>query len=94
MSATFHQNPRTAGRVIDGTAFVITPHDNRLHTLNATGTLVWELADRPITLDRVAHALAARFTVDLDRARADAERFVADLCARGILSAEAAKGSE
>jgi PqqD family protein of HPr-rel-A system len=83
--ARYRQNPRTAGRTIDGLAFVVTPDDNKLHTLNATGTLIWELAEKPASLDEIAAALAARFDVDADRARADASAFLADLLARQII---------
>jgi hypothetical protein len=83
--ASYRQNPRTAGRVIDGLAFVVTPHDNRLHTLNATGTVIWSLADQAVSLDDLAAGLTRRFAVDAERARADAAAFCADLVARGIL---------
>jgi hypothetical protein len=86
VAATYQQNPRTAGRIIDGTAFVVTPDDNRLHTLNGTGTFVWSLAEGPVTLDQVAGALAARYEVDGARARVDAEQFLGDLTSRGILT--------
>ena len=32
--ARYRRNPQTAGRIIDGQAFVVTPADNKLHTLN------------------------------------------------------------
>lgn len=83
---TYTQNPRTAGRVIDGTAFVVTPHDNKLHTLNGTATFVWTLAEADVTLDQIALALTSRFRVELPRARSDAAEFVASLCTRGILT--------
>jgi len=85
MSVQVRQNPRTAGRVIDGQAFVVTPHDNKLHTLNGTGTWIWERAESGCTLEDIAAGLSARFEVDGGRARADAETFIDDLVARGIL---------
>ena len=39
------QGQRTASRVIDGKAVVITIDRNELHVLNAVGTRVWELSD-------------------------------------------------
>ena len=41
--ARYRRNPQTAGRVIDGQAFVVTPDDNKLHTLNGAATLLWQL---------------------------------------------------
>ncbi len=95
----FRQNPRTAGRVVDGLAFVVTPDDNKLHTLNKPATRIWVLAERACTIDDAAAALVAGFFVedpktkertdlDLGRARADAASFVSDLIARGILEPE------
>ena len=85
-SPVYQQNPRTAGRVIDGLAFIVTPDDHKLHTLNATGTHIWELAAKGCTLPEVADSLSKRFQVDEASARSDAERFLDDLVGRGILS--------
>jgi hypothetical protein len=83
----YRQNPRAAGRIIDGHAFVVTPNDNKLHTLNPAGTEVWTCAKDGCTADEAAAALTRRFEVDDARARADAEAFLADLVARGVLVA-------
>jgi len=71
--------------VVDGLAFVVTPDDNKLHTLNGAGTQIWALAENGCTLDDVTSALTGRYRVDPSRARADAAIFVSDLVARGIL---------
>jgi hypothetical protein len=43
------QCERTACRIIDGKAVVITIDENQVHVLNAVGTRVWELCDgRPL----------------------------------------------
>lgn len=81
----YRQNARTAGRVIDGQAFVVTPDDNKLHTLNGTGAAIWALAESGCTLDEVVRALVERFEVDAERARADAMRFLDDLVMRKVL---------
>lgn len=82
---SYRQNVRTAGRVIDGLAFVITPDDNKLHSLNKAGALVWALAESGCTLEEVAHRIAERFEVGREQALADAGRFCDDLVARKIL---------
>ena len=87
---TYRQHPRAAGRVVDGVAFVITPDDHKLHSLNGTGTRVWQLCASGVTLDEVARALAAAFEVDEPRAQADAARFLADLVSRGLIAEEGA----
>jgi hypothetical protein len=85
--AVFRHSPRTAGRIVDGLAFVVTPSDNRLHTLNAAGTEIWQRARDGCTLAEAAAALTRRFEVTPERAETDAGTFLADLVARGILEA-------
>ncbi|MBI4511685.1 MAG: PqqD family protein [Deltaproteobacteria bacterium] len=82
---TYRQNPRTAGRVVDGLAFVVTPDDNKLHTLNGTGALIWQLAENGCTLDEIVSAITSRYSVEPERARQDAETFATDLLRRRIL---------
>ena len=53
----YRRNPNIAGRVIDGLAFVITPHDNKLQTLNQTATEIWRLAADGCTADAAASAI-------------------------------------
>jgi hypothetical protein len=84
----YRQNPQTAGRVIDGLAFVVTPDDNKLHTLNAPATRLWELAGAPVSVDDAAAAILAAYEIDDATARADAVACLDDLVARGILLAD------
>jgi hypothetical protein len=87
-TARYRKNPATAGRVIEGMAFIITPEDSKLHTLNTTASHLWELARDGFTLEQAAGALAARFDVDEITAHADVKECVEDLVARQILVAE------
>lgn len=85
---SYRQNRQTAGRVIDGLAFIVTPADNKLHTLNAAGTLLWQLAKAELSVDEAAEALTRDFEVDLETARRDAQVCLDDLVAREILVRE------
>lgn len=81
----YRRNPHAAGRVIDGLAFVVTPSDNKLHTLNAAATRLWTLASEvPITAADAAEALTATYEVDAATAAADAAACLDDLVAREI----------
>jgi hypothetical protein len=86
----YRRNPHTAGRVVDGLAFVVTPEDNKLHTLNGAATELWSRAAAPLTAADAAELLVALYEVDPATARQDAEACLADLAARGILLAEPA----
>ena len=87
-SALLCQSERTACRVIDGKAVVITIDQNQLHVLNAVGTRVWELADGRSFAQIVAD-IVEEFEVEPARARLDVQSFVEQLLALGALQMRA-----
>ena len=86
---TYRRNSQTAGRVIEGQAFVITADDNKLHRLNVQATVLWDLsAERPLTSQLAADALCERFEVEHERALQDAQECLENFVARKIFVAE------
>jgi hypothetical protein len=81
----YQRNPQTAGRVIDGQAFVVTPDDNKLHTLNGAATQLWVLAANGISADDAATALVNEYEIDRETAQRDAAECLDDMVARQIL---------
>jgi hypothetical protein len=85
----YRRNPQTAGRVIDGQAFIVTPDDNKLHTLNGTATQLWVLAGaNAITAEDAASALCDEYEIDRETAETDAAACLDDMVARQILVEE------
>jgi hypothetical protein len=84
----YQRNPQTAGRVIDGQAFVVTPDDNKLHTLNGAATQLWVLAANGISSDDATNALCTEYEIDRETAARDATECLDDMVARQILVAE------
>jgi hypothetical protein len=78
----FEQCERTASRVIDGKAVVITIDRNQLHVLNDVGTRVWQLADGR-SLEEIVEVIVNEFDVDRARAAADVRRFIEELLSVG-----------
>lgn len=85
-SVLLSQSERTACRIIEGKAVVITIDHNQLHVLNPVGTRVWELADGR-SLEAIVAGIVREFEVDPARARLDVEKFVEQLLAIGALQA-------
>jgi len=86
----YRKNPLSAGRVVDGLAFVVTARDNKLHTLNATGTEIWRLAQAPegVSIDSGASKLVEIFEVELSLAQQDVSECLAAFASSGILVEE------
>ena len=80
------QNPRTACRVYDGLAEVITLDDPiRQHRLSLVATRIWQHLENPATVAEVALRVVAEFEVDVATARADTRSFCEDMLARGMI---------
>ena len=58
---------------------------NGLFTLNDTAACVWELLAQERTLDELAAAVAKRFDVAAEIARADVQTFVDEIARMGLL---------
>lgn len=83
-STRIRQHDRTASRTVDGKAVVIVIDQQKLHTLNAVGTRVWELADgRPFS--EIVDTIVSEFEVDRETALRDATAFVEQLRSLGAL---------
>ena len=58
---------------------------NGLVTLNDTAACVWELLAQDRSVDELAAAVAGRFDVIPERARADVQTFVDEIAKMGLL---------
>ncbi len=85
LSHVIQRQHEVAWRLIDGEAVVITPVDSTMHSLNDTGTRIWEAIDGQRSLKEVAQVLAAEFEVDRDRAQKDTLWFVECLAKKGLV---------
>ena len=78
--------PGLSSRVIDGEAFIITPHDNQIHNLTEVATRVWELGGEGLTIGEIVDRILEEYDVDRDTAESDVVNFVQDLVTRRIVT--------
>ena len=77
---------RVAARSLDGEMMIMSALDSTLFTLNPVATLIWQSADGKTTLDQIVEQkICPEFDVPADEALRDAQAFVHDLAAHGIL---------
>lgn len=76
-------------RVIDNCALIVQISDdkeNKLITLNPTGTFIWEKADGNRSLKEIAWEVAKEFGVSKSEALKDLCIFAKDMLSRGLFS--------
>ena len=76
-----------AEQLLDETV-ILDPSTDAYARLNRAGTFLWPLIAEGRRLDELAQALAARFALAPEQARADVEAFVRMLLERGFVQAE------
>lgn len=83
----YRRHPDVAHRIIDGTAVIVVPSTQSMHTLNEVGSFIWQTCEGK-TESEIAAAVAAEFDVDEATARADFATFAAELIEKKMLVAE------
>ena len=77
---------RTASRIIEKEAVILTLQDSMLHTLNRVGTRVWELADGTRTIEEITTIISDEFEVDKATAQVDILELVAEFQSKGMIT--------
>ena len=76
--------------VIDGQAVLMNSRTERYFGLDEVGTVIWEQLRESANGIAIADHLAHRYDIGADAVRADVERFLGELHARGLVVPAAA----
>jgi hypothetical protein len=74
-----------SARAIDGETIILDLRDSRYLSVTGVGTRIVELLATKITLDELVKTLAAEYEADQSAIRTDAQRFLGQLQAAGLL---------
>ncbi len=75
-----------ASRLLGEELIIMSAVDSTLFNLNPAGTLIWQAADGTMPLSKIVEErICAEFAVESEEAMRDAQEFVANLAAHGIL---------
>jgi hypothetical protein len=80
------RDSRSAVRVLDGEAMIMSGRDSTLFSLNRTATLIWQAADGQTPLEEIVERrVCLEFEVEFNSALQDAESLARELAGYGIL---------
>jgi hypothetical protein len=82
------RHPGVVSDVVDGKAVLVDPGGREIITLNALGSVVWELVDGSRDVDEVCRLVGERHPdVAPEQISADVQSFVQELSRLGVLDA-------
>ncbi len=76
--------------ILDGQAVVLNLRTGCYHTLNASGTRLWELLERDGDVETATRTLLAEYDTSEETLRADVDKVLSELRDRGLLVGGAA----
>jgi Coenzyme PQQ synthesis protein D (PqqD) len=77
-----------AAKVIDGEAIIMNLSTGMYYSMERQSAVVWEWLERGHTVAEAAEALAARYDVTPEQARADVEQLVQQVLQEGLVQLE------
>ena len=80
------KSPKTAWRIIEGEAVILSMESKVLRGLNPVGSRIWDLIDGQRSLEDIVGVIVQEFDVAPGQAAQDVEAFIRDLLDRGLVN--------
>ncbi|HOO21621.1 MAG TPA: PqqD family protein [Kiritimatiellia bacterium] len=82
------RNSSTAYRNLDGEGLIMNPADSMLHSLNDTGSAIWEYIAETRQVSEIVDMLMEKFNGARETAEKDVEEFLNALNEQGLIEQE------
>lgn len=84
--------PGVVARIMDGEAVLVHPERGEVKVVNALGARIWAWMDGERTVSHLVELICETYDVEGETARADAIRFLGQLCDRELIEFAESKG--
>jgi hypothetical protein len=80
------RNPGIIWTKVEGNVVMLSIELARYYEANTVGSLIWDLLDKPCTVDEIVEQVVARYRVEHEQCRTDVLKFLDTLEQRGLLA--------
>jgi len=80
------KSPKTAWRIIEGEAVILSMESKVLRGLNPVGSRIWDLIDGQRSLEEITGTIVLEFDVTPADAAQDVRTFIQELLDRGLVT--------
>ncbi len=81
-------------KVLNNEVFIVRQDTHKIHSINRSGSFIWQLFDGKHTLKQVIDTVCGQFDVSEETAQSDASEFVKDLLEQGLVELHDAPRAE
>ncbi len=89
-SIMISRNPSTIWTKLEGNVVLLNVELAHYYEANSIGSLIWDMLDKPCSMDEIVERIVSRYRVDREQCRADVAKFLDSLSQVGLLAGEEA----
>jgi hypothetical protein len=75
-SQTIQRNDTITYKTVGSTVYILDPKTNTIHTLNGTGSFIWNKIKKPTTMEALVSSITEEYNVTQKEALVDTQSFV------------------
>ena len=87
-NTVIYRNPAAISSDLDGEAIILNMESGKYHSLDTTGTRVWELLEDKISFNDIVLKLMSEYSVEGQQCTTDVKEFINQLIDLGLVETE------
>ena len=87
-NTVIYRNPTAISSDLDGEAIILNMESGKYHSLDTTGTRVWELLEDKISFNDIVLKLMSEYSVEGQQCTTDVKEFINQLIDLGLVETE------
>ncbi len=87
-NTVIYRNPTAISSDLDGEAVILDMESGKYHSLDTTGTRVWELLEDKISFNDIVLKLMSEYSVEGQQCTTDVKEFINQLIDLGLVETE------
>ncbi len=88
MATQYKRNDEMLSNKMDNELILLSLQNDRYFGLNEVGTRIWELLEKPVTLDELTEKLAGEYHIAPETCRKELASFIADMTEKKLITIE------
>jgi hypothetical protein len=85
LNSKIQRNPKMVTSNLDGEIVMMSVENGEYYGLDETGTRIWELLEKTITVDELINSLINEFEIDRETCKHDTMEFLEDMISKNLI---------